>query len=104
MSQVASIKLVSTNLEKLEEVCREIKEVAEKTGVPISGPIPLPTKRIKIVTRKTPCGEGSHTFDRWTLKIHKRLIKVPANDSFMRRFMRIRIPEEVHIEVKLTPR
>lgn len=101
MVQRARIKLASTDLRKLEEVCNEIKGIAEKTGVKLSGPIPLPTKKLKIVTRKTPCGEGSDTFDRWVMKIHKRLIYVTADERFVRRLMRVRIPDEVYIEVRI---
>ncbi|KYH37201.1 MAG: 30S ribosomal protein S10 [Candidatus Bathyarchaeota archaeon B24] len=102
MVQKARIKLASTDLRKLEEVCNEIRGIAEKTGVKISGPIPLPTKKLKIVTRKTPCGEGSDTFDRWTMRIHKRLIYVTADERFVRRLMRVRIPDEVYIEVRIS--
>ncbi|MEM2365616.1 MAG: uS10/mL48 family ribosomal protein, partial [Nitrososphaerota archaeon] len=35
------VKLTSTDLEKLERVCKEIKDIADKTGTKISGPIPL---------------------------------------------------------------
>ena len=34
----------------------------------------MPTKVLKITTRKTPCGEGSKTWDRYEMRIHKRVI------------------------------
>ena len=34
----------------------------------------MPTKHLKITCRKTPCGEGSKTWDRFEMSIHKRLI------------------------------
>jgi len=34
----------------------------------------MPTKILKITTRKTPCGEGSKTWDRYEMRIHKRVI------------------------------
>lgn len=97
----ARIKLSSTNLEKLNEVCAELKEITEKTGVRMKGPIPLPTKRLRITTRKTPCGEGSHTFDRWEMRIHKRLIEMDINERCMRRIMSLRIPDDVFISIEL---
>jgi ribosomal protein S10 len=30
----------------------------------IKGPVRLPTKTLKITTRKTPCGEGTNSWDR----------------------------------------
>lgn len=35
----------------------------------------MPTKTLKITTRKTPCGEGSKTWDTYEMRIHKRLIE-----------------------------
>lgn len=38
----------------------------------------MPTKRLKICTRKSPCGNGTNTFDNWEMRIHKRVFKVVA--------------------------
>ncbi|MEM2299754.1 MAG: 30S ribosomal protein S10 [Candidatus Hadarchaeales archaeon] len=99
--QKARIKLSSTDVAKLTEVCNQIVEIAEKVGVEYSGPIPLPTKKIKIITRKSPDGEGTTTFDRWEMRIHRRLIDIQADERALRLLMRLQIPDEVSIEVKL---
>ncbi len=101
MVRKARIRLTSTDYKKLEEICRELKAIADKTGVKISGPIPLKTKHLRVPVRKTPCGEGTATWDKWELRIHKRLIDVDAEDRVMRRIMRIRVPEEVFISIEL---
>ncbi|MHC1563887.1 MAG: 30S ribosomal protein S10 [Candidatus Hecatellaceae archaeon] len=101
MVQKARIRLTSINHEKLDRVCREIKEISDKVGVKVSGPIPLPTRRIMIPTRKSPCGEGTNTWDRWELRIHKRLIEIEANERLMKRIMRIHVPDDVYIEISL---
>ncbi|MCD6096069.1 MAG: 30S ribosomal protein S10 [Thermoprotei archaeon] len=101
MVRKARIRLVSTDYKKLEEICTEIKNIAKKTGVRISGPIPLPTKRLMVVTRKAPSGEGTHTFDHWEMRIHKRLIDMDADERALRQLMRIRVPEDVRIEIEL---
>ena len=44
MATFARVKLTSTNLTGLEDVCKEIKGITEKTGVKVKGPQPLPTK------------------------------------------------------------
>lgn len=41
----------------------------------VKGPVRLPTKVLKVTTRKTPCGEGSKTWDCFEMRIHKRLIE-----------------------------
>lgn len=102
MPQLARIKLTSTNIENLTQVCNDIKSITEKTGVKVRGPQPLPTKKLKVVTRKAPSGQGSHTFDRWEMRVHRRLIDLDADDRTMRQLMRLRVPEDVFIEVNLS--
>ena len=102
MPQYARIKLTSTNLEQLERLAKEIKDITEKTGVKSKGPQPLPTKRLKITTRKAPTGEGTHTFDHWQLRIHKRILDVQPDDRTMRAITKLRIPDDVKVEMILT--
>ena len=101
MVKRARIKLTSTDTEKLGEVCREIKDIAKKIGVKLVGPIPLPTKKLVVPTRKTPCGDGSNTWDRFEMRVHKRLIEVDARERVMRSIMRIKVPNEVYIEMEI---
>ncbi len=101
MTRKARIRLTSTDYTKLEDVCTELKSIAQKTGVKLNGPVPLPTKRLKVPVLKTPCGEGTATWDKWEMRIHKRLIDIDAEERVMRRIMRIRVPEEVHVTIEL---
>jgi small subunit ribosomal protein S10 len=101
MVKRARIKLTSTDTEKLGGVCQEIQEIAKKIGVKLVGPIPLPTKKLVVPTRRTPCGDGSNTWDRYEMRIHKRLIEVDARERVMRNIMRIRVPNEVYIEMEI---
>jgi ribosomal protein uS10 len=97
----ARIRLVSTDYRKLDEICRELRDIAEKAGVKVTGPIPLPTKKLKVPVMKSPCGEGTKTWDKWEMRIHKRLIDIEAEERVMRRIMRMRVPEEVYISIEL---
>jgi len=101
MARRARIKLTSTDTDKLEGVCDEIKGIAKRIGVKIVGPIPLPTKKLVVPTRRTPCGDGSDTWDRYEMRVHKRLIEIDARDRVMRSIMRIRVPNEVYIEMEI---
>jgi len=98
---VARIKLVSTDINQLNQICSAIKSIASKSGIVARGPIPLPTKRLKITTRKTPCGNGTHTFDRWEMRIHKRIIDVPSDERVLHSIMRTSIPKDVNIEIEV---
>ena len=91
----------SVNIEKLNEVIENIKDISARSGVLISGPIPLPTKRLKVTTRKSPCGDGTATFDRFEMRIHKRIIDMPSNDKVLHSIMRISIPRTVNIKIEM---
>jgi small subunit ribosomal protein S10 len=95
------IKLVSANIGKLNEIVNSICEIASKSGVAIHGPIPMPTKHLKITTRKSPCGNGTATFDRFEMRIHKRLIDMPADEKVLHAIMRMPISKEVNVEIKV---
>lgn len=100
MPRFVRIKLVSTSLNDLNEICSEIKNIAKRTGVKIKGPIPLPTKRLLVTVRKAPSGEGTHTFDHWEMRVHKRIIDMDADERAMRQLMRVRVPRSVKIELE----
>ncbi len=99
--QKARIKLSGIDHYKLEDVCAQVKEIASKTGDDISGPIPLPTKRLRVPVRKSPSGDGTETWDRWEMRVHKRLIDIPADERTMRQIMRVNVPDGVNIEIEL---
>lgn len=99
--QRARIKLACTEIDKINETCERIREIAEKTGVEMRGPIPLPTKRLKVTTRKSPSGEGKASFDRFEMRIHKRLIDLGMDERALRLVMRVPIPEGLNIEIEM---
>ncbi len=100
MSKVR-IKLQSVDIDKLNQVIDRIKDIANAAGITISGPIPLPTKRLKVTTRKSPCGDGTATFDRFEMRIHKRIIDIQSNDKVLHNIMRISIPRTVKIKIEM---
>jgi small subunit ribosomal protein S10 len=99
--QKARIKLASTDIGKINDTCAYIKDIAEKTGVVMRGPIPLPTKRLKLTTRKGPCGNGKATWDRYEVRIHKRMIDLALDERALRLVMKVNIPEGLNIEIEM---
>ena len=97
----AVIKLFSTDISDLDGVCDDIKAIAKKSGVKMSGPIPLPTKRMRVPVRKTPCGSGRETYETWEMRVHKRLIDLQVNEKALRHIMRINVPKGVNIEMEI---
>ena len=102
MPQRSRIRLSSTNKQKLDDVITQIRSIVTKTGVKMAGPIPLPTNKIKVPVRKSPCGQGTATWERWEMRIHKRLIDIAADDRTLRMIMRIQVPDDVYIEITIT--
>ncbi|MHA1371193.1 MAG: 30S ribosomal protein S10 [Promethearchaeota archaeon] len=100
-TQKARIRLSSLSIEELHNVCDKIQEIARETGVKIRGPVPLPTKRLKITVRKSPGGQGTATWEKYEMRIHKRLIDIYADEKTMRAIMRVKIPEIINIEIEL---
>ena len=101
MAQRARIKLASMDIAKINQICDSIREIAEKTGVDLKGPIPLPTKKLKITTRKSPCGEGRASWERYEMRVHKRLIDLGADERTLRLVMRVPIPDNLSIEIEM---
>ncbi len=99
--QKARIKLASNEIGKVNEVIDYIKDISEKTGVIMKGPIPLPTKKLKITTRKSPCGDGTATWERYEMRVHKRLIDLGIDERALRLVMRVPIPEGLNIEIEM---
>ena len=99
--QKARIKLASTNIDQLNQITENIKDIAKKTKTKLYGPIPIPTKRMKITTRRSPDGEGKASWERYEMRVHKRLIDLGVDERALRLVMRVPIPEEVSIEIEM---
>jgi len=99
--QKARIKLASVDIDKLNQTCDFIKDISEKTGVNMRGPIPLPTKKLKLATRRSPCGNGTATWERYEMRVHKRLIDLGLDERALRLVMRVPIPKGLNIEIEM---
>ena len=53
----------------------------------VKGPVRLPTKVLTHTTRKSPCGEGSKTWDRFEMRIHKRLIDLHSPSEIVKQIV-----------------
>ncbi|MBI2451481.1 30S ribosomal protein S10 [Candidatus Pacearchaeota archaeon] len=100
MSKVR-IKLNSIEIDPINSVIQSIKEITERTGIVMRGPIPLPTKRLKVTVRKSPCGNGTATFDRYEMRVHRRIIDIPADDRILHMIMKLPIPRSVQIKIEM---
>lgn len=61
----------------------------------------MPTKTLGITTRKTPCGEGSMTWDHFQMRIHKQLIDLHSPSEIVKQITSISIEPGVEVEVSI---
>jgi len=95
------IKLGSIDIDALNSVIASIKEITERSGVMMRGPIPIPTRRLRVTTRKSPCGNGTATFDKFEMRVHRRVIDLPAEDRVLHPIMKLQIPRSVQIKIEM---
>ena len=95
------ITLSSINVKSVEKVCAQLVSRAKDKKLKVAGPVRLPTKTLRITTRKTPCGEGSKSWHRYQLRIHKRLIDLTSPSSTVKEITAITIEPGVEVEVTI---
>ena len=95
------ITLTSRNVRSLEKVCADLISGAKKQKLRVKGPVRMPTKILRITTRKTPCGEGSKTWDRFQMRLHKRIIDLHSPSEIVKQITSINIEPGVEVEVTI---
>ncbi|OZJ05325.1 40S ribosomal protein S20 [Bifiguratus adelaidae] len=95
------ITLTSRNVKNLEKVCSDLIQRSKDKQLKVKGPVRLPTKVLRITTRKSPCGEGSKTWDRFEMRIHKRLIDLHSSSEIVKQITSISIEPGVEVEVTI---
>jgi small subunit ribosomal protein S20e len=100
------ITLSSRNAAAIEKVCSDLlakaKEHAkqnETLNIKVAGPMRMPTRTLKIITRKTPCGNGTNTWDRYEMKIFKRVVDIYAPQDQIRALTNIQLENGVDFDV-----
>ncbi|EEA06163.1 40s ribosomal protein S20, putative [Cryptosporidium muris RN66] len=95
------ITLSSKNLKSIERVCSDLIQNAKQKDLRVTGPVRMPVKTLRITTRKSPCGEGSKTWDRYELRIYKRVIDLYSSSDVVRQITSINIDPGVEVEVTI---
>ncbi len=101
MTNKARIKLSSPDSKELDNICNEIINIVDKSGLKRSGIVYLPTKKLVVPTRKSPCGGGTETYEHWQMRVHKRFIDIDADERILKKVMRIEMPDKVYVEIEL---
>ena len=93
------ITFSGTKLSAIQQGTNQLVGNAKTQAVKISGPVRLPNKHLRICCRRTPCGEGSKTWDNWEMTVFKRYIDLECTTGQMREVTSITIPNGIEISV-----
>ena len=74
-SQKIRIKLMSYDVEMLDQATSKIIETMKKAGAKISGPIPLPTEKEIVTILRSP-HKYKDSREQFEIRTHKRLIDI----------------------------
>lgn len=64
------------DVKPLEQACSKIIMKSKELQYETKGPVRIPTKKLVITTRRSPCGNGTNTWDRFEMRVHKRVIDI----------------------------
>merc|ERR1712179_195245 len=95
------ITITSKNCSAIERISNELVKAAKDKNLKVKGPVRMPTKTLRITTRKTPNGEGSKTWDRYQMRIHKRVIDLQSPTEIVKQITSISIEPGVEVEVTI---
>ncbi len=95
------IRIAGNKIDDVNRVVNDILKIVEQLGIEKRGPIPLPTKVLRVPTMRTLGKRGTKIYETYQMRIHRRLIEVAADKRFIQQFMRIPIPRGVQIQMKI---
>ena len=101
IKQKVRIKIKAYDSKIIDNSAKQIVEAAERSGVVVIGPIPLPTEIHKYtVNRSTFVHKNSR--EQFEMRIHKRIIDiVNINPKAVDSLTNLNLPAGVDIEIKL---
>ena len=93
------ITLTSCNLKFLEKACADQIRGAKEKSLKVKGLVWMPTKTLRVTARKTPCDEGSKTWDHFEMRVLKQLIDLHSPSEIVKQITSIIIEPGVKVEV-----
>ena len=95
------IRLKSYDTALIDAAATKIVETAKRTGVRVSGPIPLPTEK-EVVTILRAVHKYKDSREQFEMRTHKRLIDVlRPSQKTVEALQGLELPAGVDIEIKL---
>ena len=95
------IILKSQETKNLEYVANTIVKLAKDKGFQVRGPKFMPNKHLSLTVRKSPCGEGTNTWDAFEMKIHTRIVDIKCSPNNVSEITNFKIKPGVDINIKI---
>ncbi|MDD5340360.1 MAG: 30S ribosomal protein S10 [Candidatus ainarchaeum sp.] len=96
------IRLSGERPADLDNVVAQIKELSKVLNMKFTGPIRMPRRKLEISCRRTPCGDGTDTYEHWEKRVSKRLCDVEGDEKYIKQILRIKVPTNVFVKVSLS--
>ena len=95
------VRLKSYDHTIIDTAAEKIVDVAKRSGVAVSGPVPLPTKK-EIITILRAVHKYKDSREQFEMRTHKRLIDIiKPTQKTVDALMNVELPAGVEIEIKL---
>ena len=90
---------------KVHPICFELlgkgRELADKTGAKVSGPVPLPTKKTIVTVLRSPHVDKKSR-EQFEMRVHKRLLDIyDSTPQTVEALRRLDLPAGVDVEIKV---
>ena len=101
--EIHNIRIIlrSQETKNLEYVTNTIVKNAKEKNYVVKGPRFMPNKNLALTVRKSPCGEGTNTFDAYKMKIHTRIVDIKCSANNVSEITRFKIRPGVDISMKI---
>jgi small subunit ribosomal protein S20e len=100
-NQRIRLTITSSKLHNLQSTCNQLVAKLQKEHLKVRGPVPMPRHRLRVTTRRAPCGNGTETYDHFELRVYKRVIDFTGPPGAVKQVTQIKMEQDVHIEVTL---
>lgn len=99
--QKVRIAITSRNAKAVENVTTNFLIRSHEKDVKTRGPVRLPTRTLRLTTRKSPCGNGTNTWDTFEMKIYKRVLYLTAPIEVVKEITSFKVDAGVDVVITI---
>merc|ERR1711976_853287 len=97
------LTITSKDCKAIENITAEIVRRAkmrkeDNPQMKVTGPRRMPRTTLRVTTRRSPCGNGTNTFDKYEMRIFKRVLDFECTREDLQKITQINIEAGIIIE------